>query len=184
MSGDATKLEKAKAATKPSALSRACNEQEMRFAQAFVANGGDRLAALRAAGYNPKDAASGGALARKLTGRPHVAQAIAALSGNAALVAKHVEALRPEDAAPVASPDELERFWTDVMRGIVTGEAPLLRVRIRASELLAQRHGMLEGKDITPVVVNNSGDGGVSVKVEVVRNGRVPVIDATPKDDR
>jgi hypothetical protein len=196
VSDDATKLEKAKAATKPSALSRACNEQEMRFAQAFVANGGDRIAALRTAGYDPKSKASGEAFARKLLGRPHVAQAIATISGNAALVAKHVEAHRPEDAPPVATADELVRFWTDVVRMGEMKDPAAMRVRLRASENLARHHGILVDKNeqAAPITINaNAGSSsdapsdGLHVSISFVDNGRGPrepaAIDATPKGD-
>lgn len=191
MTDASEKLEKAKAATSSRATpARAISEQEMRFASALVANGGDRLAALRESGYAVKDAATGGAMARKLLARPQVAQAIAAMTNGAQLVRKHAEALRPEDAPPVASGDEVIRFWTDVMRGTVRTDAAQLRLQLRASENLARHLGILvEKNEQAPPVIVQSGDGGMRVAISFVDNGRAPrellpeSIDATAGDE-
>lgn len=168
-------LEKAKAALKAPAPERVCSEQEMRFAQAYVHHNGDGPRALKDAGYNMKTAASAAAMVRKLKQRPHVVQAIALASGGAKLVRKHREALAPENASDVATGDEVLRFLTDVMRGVVDGDAAKIRVQLRAAEHLARHHGIIVDRGETaPVVVQTGDEGRVVVKLVTIDNGRAP----------
>ena len=169
-------FEKAKTALKSPTPERVCSEQEMRFAQAFVNLNGDGPAALKAAGYNMKNRESAAAMVRKLKQRPHVAQAIALASNGAKLVRKHREALAPENAPDVATGDEVLRFLTDVMRGVVEGDAAKVRVQLRAAEHLARHHGIIVDRNETAPVVVQTGneDGGVRVILKLVDNKRGP----------
>lgn len=167
---------------------RALSEREERFVLAFVRLAGDRYAALVEAGYATTNREAMRSQANKLLARPAVAHAISVASGGTTVVnRKHHEALRPEWAAPVATSDEVLRYWTDVMRGTVAPD----RTKLRASELLAKHHGILveRGETAPPVIVNASSEdgGGMRVVVQLIDNGRAPrallegaAVDATP----
>jgi len=189
MSERAEELHEAAVKAQHGVSMRPLTKREERFVLAYVRLAGDRYAALEEAGYASGNKESMRSAANKLLARPHVAHAISVSSGGAAPVKRvHHEAQRPEWATPIATSDEVLRFWTSTMRG----ETPPDRAKLRASEMLAKHLGLLveRGETAPPVIVNassNDDGGGMRVTVQIIDNGRAPrsllegaAIDATP----
>lgn len=121
------------------------DERKRRFVEAYMANGGNATAAARSAGYQGDDktlSTTGYRLLRN------------------AKVRKAIDA-RAAAADDVASREERQRFWSDLMRDAQQD----LRFRLKASELLGKASGdFLDRHEITG------------------ENGR-PLLDATDASD-
>lgn len=123
---------------------RGLTEKQRRFCEAYAANGGNATDAARQAGY-AKPVQQG----PRLLGNVGVQQAL--------------EALRQETTSQaIADREERQAFWTSIMRGEPTrdGEAPQIKDRIKAAELLGKSQGdFIERRELT-------GSGGGAVQIE------------------
>ena len=101
-------------------------EKQRRFCEAYSENGGNGTKAAEAAGY-----AQPAEQAYENLKKPDITKAI--------------ESLREETTTnSILSRAERQAFWTRVIRGEVMepdGKPPAIRVRLRASELLARSQG-------------------------------------------
>ena len=101
-------------------------EKQRRFVEVYSSNGGNGTKAAEAAGY-----AQPAEQAYENLKKPDITKAI--------------EALREETTTnSILSREERQAYWTRVIRGEEMepdGKAPAIRVRLRASELLARSQG-------------------------------------------
>jgi phage terminase small subunit len=124
-------------------------ERQRKFCEEFAQNGGNALAAARAAGYANPEA--------------HSARLVENDRVKAAL-----ESLRKDTTcAAIATREERQAFWTSVLRGDVTdgeGLPPKFSDRLKASELLGRSQA-----DFIERLRHEGEDGKpLHVRVEVV----------------
>lgn len=123
------------------------NERQRKFAELYAATGNASKAAI-GAGYSPKSAPTN---ADKLLKNTNVQAYIRQLT-------------RLAQAGRVATAEERQAFWTDVMFGRIQddeGRAPRIADRLKASELLGKSQGDFIDR------VEHSGDLGV-IGIEVI----------------
>lgn len=123
------------------------NDRQRKFCELYAATGNASKAAV-GAGYSPKSAATNADKLLKNTKVQAYLQKIA----------------RPAQSARIATAEERQAFWTDVMYGRVKddeGNLPRMSDRLKASELLGKAQADFVDR------VEHSGDLGV-IGIEVI----------------